>query len=88
MTPDEQAEALVLLSRVGSRIEELELRVLASADRNDVGGASGATSTAAWLATATHRTRAQCSAAVRLAADLDERYDATRRTPREGCDHL
>ena len=84
MTPEEQREALVLMARLQSRMEELELRVLASADRNDVGGASGATSTAAWLATATHRTRAECSAAVRLAADLDERYDATRRALAHG----
>ena len=78
MTPDEQRQALVLLGRLQSRVDELELRVLVSADRNDVGADSGTTSTAAWLASATRRTRAQCSAAVRLAGDLDERYDATR----------
>jgi hypothetical protein len=84
MTPEEQREALVLLSRLGSRVEELGLRVLVSADRNDVGVDSGATSTAAWLATATNRTRAQCSAAVGLAEALDERYDATRRALARG----
>jgi hypothetical protein len=84
MTPSEQREALVVLDRLGSRIDELGLRVLASADRNDVGADSGATSTAAWLATSTRQTRARCSAAVRLAGDLDERYDATRRALARG----
>ncbi|GAB2728132.1 HNH endonuclease signature motif containing protein [Nocardioides pakistanensis] len=79
MTPAEQAEVLVVLDRVSSRMAELELRVLAAADRDQVGSEAGATSTAAWLAHATRQTRARCGAAVRLAEALDERYEATRR---------
>lgn len=37
MTPDEQAEALVELSVAQARLAELRLRVLAAADRNQVG---------------------------------------------------
>lgn len=78
MSVAEQRETLEVLDRVGSRLAELDLRVLASADRNEIGSGSGATSTAAWLATRTRQTRARCSAAVRLAGALDERYTATR----------
>ena len=79
MTAAEQAEALLLLERLKSRLSELDLRVLTAAVRNEVGAASGATSTAAWLAHETRQTRVRCSAAARLAEALDERYDATRR---------
>jgi hypothetical protein len=41
MTVQEQREALVLLARLDARLDELQLRVLASADRNDIGDASG-----------------------------------------------
>jgi len=78
MTPSEQREALLVLNRIGSRLAELDLRVLAAADRNEVGSDSGATSTAAWLAHQTRQTRPHCAAAARLAAELDESYDATR----------
>lgn len=85
MTPAEQRETLLILDRLGSRLTELDLRVLASADRNDVGAEAGATSTAAWLADATGQTRAHYSAAVRLAGDLDDTYDATRRALARGA---
>ena len=78
MSAAEQAEALLVLDRVRSRLAELDLRVLAAADRAEVGAEDGATSTAAWLAHATRQTRARCGAAVRLADALEERYDATR----------
>jgi hypothetical protein len=79
LTQEEQRESLLLIDRVRSRLDELELRVLAAAHRNDVGAEAGATSTAAWLAHETRQTRGRCHAAVRLAEALDERYDATRR---------
>lgn len=79
MTETEQAETLLILDRLKSRLSELDSRVLISAVRNEVGVDAGATSTAAWLAHQTRQTRARCHAGTRLAEALDERYDATRR---------
>lgn len=78
MTPGEQRHALVELRRQRARLEELELRVLVAADRNDIGAESGATSTAAWLADATGSTRVACFRDVHLAHALDEEFEATR----------
>lgn len=78
MTPDEQRHALVELRRQRARLEELELRVLVAADRNDVGSEVGATSTAAWLADATGSSRMACFRDVHLAHALDEEFEATR----------
>lgn len=79
MTPGEQAETLVELSRVRARVEELSWRVLAAADRNQVGAKDGATSTAAWLGTATRATRVHTNAALRGALTLDDPvYTVTR----------
>jgi hypothetical protein len=80
MSDEEQREALLVLHRVQARTAGLVLGVLAGADRNDVGGSAGATSTAAWLAHETRTTRPRCAAAVRLARALDEGFDATRAT--------
>src|SRR5512139_2159779 len=66
MTPDEQREALVALRRQRARLEELELRVLVQADRDGVGADSGATSTPAWLAHATHTGRTAAFADLHL----------------------
>jgi hypothetical protein len=44
MSQAEQREALVRLRRERARLQELELRVLVAADRNEVGADSGATS--------------------------------------------
>jgi hypothetical protein len=79
MSEPEQRETLVLLERAEARLAEVRLRVLAAADRNQVGAADGATSTAAWLAHQTRATRARCARQVRLALALDERFEATRR---------
>jgi hypothetical protein len=79
MSSAEQRETLVALARTEARLAELRLRVLAAADTGDVGAEVGATSTAAWLADATGRTRAACSRDVRLAGALDSRFEATRR---------
>jgi hypothetical protein len=78
MTPAEQREALVDLRRQQSRLKELELRVLVQADRDDVGADSGAVSTPAWLAHATKTTTASCHRDLHLAAELDDRFAATR----------
>ncbi|CAN5338779.1 HNH endonuclease signature motif containing protein [soil metagenome] len=77
MTPVEQRSTLRALRRQRARLEELELRVLVAADRNEVGAESGATSTASWLADATGSTRASCFQAVHLAHALDEDFGAT-----------
>ncbi len=79
LTPEEQAEALVRLRRQQARLAELELRLLVAADRNEVGVDEGATSTAAWLAQETGRTRASCFADLHLAQALDGDFEATRR---------
>lgn len=84
MSPAEQRETALLLDRVGSRLAELNMRVLVAADRNDVGADSGATSAAAWLAHGTRQTRARCAAAVRLATELDEDFTATRQALAQG----
>jgi hypothetical protein len=79
MTPDEQAETLVELTRVQERLTELRLRVLAAADRNQIGDKTGATSTAAWLAHATREKRARAHSDLRLATTLDQGlFDDTR----------
>ncbi|HET7357176.1 MAG TPA: DUF222 domain-containing protein [Nocardioidaceae bacterium] len=79
MTPAEQRRALVALERQQARLAELRLRVLAAADRNQVGADSGATSTPAWLAHATKTTRQACFRDLHLAEALDGDFEATRR---------
>jgi hypothetical protein len=79
MTPDEQAEALVELAVVEARVTELRWRVLAAADRNQVGAKDGSSSTAAWLAGRTRETRVRCNGDLRAALALDdERFAPTR----------
>jgi hypothetical protein len=78
MSPAEQAEALVSLSRAAGRLAALRLRVLAAADRNEVGREQGATSTAAWLAHASAATTQAVLAEVHLARALDEEFETTR----------
>ncbi|HEU4514164.1 MAG TPA: DUF222 domain-containing protein [Nocardioidaceae bacterium] len=79
MSTPEQRQTLVELDRLRSRLDELRLRVLSAGDKAGIGEDSGASSTAAWLAHATHRDRAGVSADVRLAAALDGRFETTRR---------
>ncbi len=79
MSPVEQREALVSLTRAASRLAELRLRVLVAADVNEVGADSGATSTTAWLAHETKTTTQRCFEDLHLARKLDEPFDATRR---------
>jgi Domain of unknown function (DUF222) len=70
LSPAEQAETLVELTRLQAAVAELRLRVLAAADTADLGAGSGATSTAAWLAHATGQTRKKAHGDVRLARAL------------------
>jgi hypothetical protein len=78
MSPTEQAETLVELSRLQAQVTELSWRVLAAAERDQI-GADTATSTAGWLARQTRQTRARTNAAVRGAMLLDEPgFTATR----------
>jgi hypothetical protein len=78
MTPDEQRGALVKIHRQRARLEELELRVLGQADRDQVGADSGATSTPAWFAHETKTGRAARFADLHLAEDLADGFEATR----------
>ena len=61
------------LSRLSSTVSAAEATVLVQADRNDVAGRAGSTSTATWLAQSTGLTRGAAHARVRLAKALDER---------------
>jgi hypothetical protein len=78
MSPAQQGEALLALRREQARLAELELRLLAAADRNEVGTDTGATSTAAWLAHETASTTPSVISDVHLAQALDTDFEATR----------
>jgi hypothetical protein len=72
-TADTEA-ALVEAQALITQAEQLRLRLLAHADRVDVGGAVGATSPASWLAQQTRMTRAAAHRARRLAQSLDQSH--------------
>jgi hypothetical protein len=75
----EQAEVLVELGRVASRVTELRWRMLAAAESGGLADADGSTSAAAWLARRTRETRARCNGALRGAKALaDPRFAVTR----------
>src|SRR4051794_41434601 len=57
MTPEEERTVLVELAVSAARLSELGLRVLAAADRDDVGKFDASATTGAWYAAATRRTR-------------------------------
>src|SRR3954464_14003054 len=78
MTPDEERTVLVELSRSAARLSELGLRVLAAADRDDVGKVNASATTGAWYAAATRCTRPAAHADVTLALALDGPFQATR----------
>src|ERR1700710_3004883 len=71
MTTAEQRETLVLLHRLAARTAELELRVLAQADRSEVAADTAARSTASWLAHETTQDHAVAHQRVKLARALD-----------------
>jgi hypothetical protein len=78
MTAAEQREALVALTTAQARLTELRLRVLAAAEKNDVGAGTAASSAAAWLAHRTKETRARTGSDLRLAEHLDTSFETTR----------
>src|SRR5512139_2128653 len=77
LTVEEKRQTLLDLARERARLEALELKVLAAADREEVGAESGATSTAAWLASQTLADRPEVAAKVRLARALEEQRPVT-----------
>jgi hypothetical protein len=78
MSSAEQAETLVELTRLQARVTQLTWRVLAAAERDEI-GADTAMSTAGWLARSTRQTRVRANAAVRGGLLLDEAgYTPTR----------
>jgi hypothetical protein len=66
--------SLVQVTRLAAQVEQLQMRLLAHAERVEVGGAVGATSPAAWLAHETRTTRPTTQRAARLAKRLDEAH--------------
>ncbi|MDO9497524.1 MAG: HNH endonuclease, partial [Nocardioides sp.] len=68
MATDEKAAALLGLSSLLDRVEELRMRVLATAD--DVAAQQGARDAAAWLAHRGRRDRGECRRRLRLARAL------------------
>ena len=69
---EDKRTVLVELARLRSRLEALELAVLAAADRDDVGTESGASSTGAWLSHTTLADRPEAAGRVKLARALEE----------------
>ena len=76
-TADTEA-ALVEVTALATQVAQLQLRLLAHAERVDVGGAVGATSPANWLAHKTRTTRPTVHRAARLASRLDEAHPCRR----------
>jgi hypothetical protein len=72
LTPAQQREVLQQLDTQQARLDALRLKVLAAADRNDVGADTGATSTGAWLSHVTLADRPAAMARVKLARALDD----------------
>ena len=63
---------------VSSAVEAVRLRLVAEADRRETATGAVATSTAAWLAATERISRREAARQVRLAADLDTRFDQVR----------
>src|SRR4051794_31566771 len=78
MSAEEAGAALVQLTRLDARVAGLRLRLAAEADRRDVGGAVGATSTASWWAHETRMTRAAAHREMRLARALESEHEPVR----------
>ena len=74
---EDKRSVLVALTRQRARLDALELKLLAAADRDDVGAESGATSTGAWLAARTLTDRPETAAQVTLARALEDRHSLT-----------
>jgi hypothetical protein len=77
LTVEDKRTVLVELARQRARLDALELKVLAAADRDDVGADMGATSTGAWLSHVTLADRPDAAAKVKLARALEDERAAT-----------
>ncbi|MBC2961560.1 DUF222 domain-containing protein [Nocardioides deserti] len=71
MSDDEVAEALLEATRLRARVEALELRLAAEADRRAVGDKVGATDTASWWSHETKQDRPAAKRRMRLAESID-----------------
>ena len=87
MDAAETAQTLTALARAEAKLVELKARVAAHADDLHLGGDTGASSAAAWLAHQTKTTRAAAGGAVRLGRDL-EAHPATRDALAKGELHV
>ncbi|MFC5177226.1 hypothetical protein [Nocardioides taihuensis] len=63
------------VTRLAARVAELELRLVAHADRVGAGEGVGATTTGGWWAVATNQTRAVAHRRVKLAVALDGEHE-------------
>ena len=87
MDPTETTATLAEAQSAKAQLAELEARLLAHADRSDLAGGTGATSTANWHAHTTRTTRPAAHRVIRLAQGLDG-HDATRAALAEGRIHV
>ncbi|MDN4160746.1 DUF222 domain-containing protein [Nocardioides abyssi] len=71
MSDTEVSEALLEATRLRARVEALELRLAAEADRRAVGDKVGATDTASWWSHETRQDRPAAKRRMRLAGSLD-----------------
>ncbi len=83
MTPADKTAALVELGRAAAAIEELRLRVLATA--GDVADAAGARDVGSWAAHLTHADPTTARADARLAEALDRRWTRVAAGMADGC---
>ena len=67
MSPAETGDVLVAVTRLAAQVAQLQMRLLAHAERVEVGAEVGATSAANWLAHQTRTTRASVHRSARLA---------------------
>ncbi|WP_432476949.1 DUF222 domain-containing protein [Nocardioides sp. GXQ0305] len=74
MGPGEAGLALVEVTRLAAQVAQLQMRLLAHADRVQVGADVGATSAAIWLAHETRTPRPVVHRRARLAARLEEAH--------------
>ena len=83
MRTEDKRNALLRLSELSSRLDELRLRVLGSA--GDVAEQTGARDAAAWFSHAARRDRPTTRREARLAEALDRRWTAVAAAAREGA---
>ncbi len=87
MDADETTATLDQLTALTAQVAELQARLLHHAERIEVAGRSGATSTANWLAHQTRTTRPAAHRVMRLAEGLED-HDLTRTALAEGSIHV